>query len=384
MNDLRDTLILITTSFPIKEDGSEAAGSFVADFAQALAKHVRVNVVAPGSVSVREMWSEGVEVFRYASPQKPLSTLKPWNPVDLLSILRVLRSGRRATNEASQSGRAMHIIALWALPSGYWARCVGQKAGIPYSVWTLGSDIWTLGRIPLLRSYLRKVLVDAARCFSDGLQLAEDTRRISGREADFLPSTRHLQVSDARVSKAASPYTLIFLGRWHPNKGVDLLIEALGLLDEDDWQRIESVEIHGGGPLEREVRSGVEHLVAQGRPVIAGGYLDKTAAEAAISRADFMLIPSRIESIPVVFSDAMKLGAPVIAMPTGDLRALIEHAPACGIVADTIDAPAFARALSQVLRQSPAAFVEGTRDRARQFDLPTIAGQLLKQLRREA
>ena len=173
-------IVLVTTSFPIHGDGSEAAGSFVSDLTEELARREPVRVVAPGATSAREQWSVGVEVFRFAAPERPLSTLKPWNPADLMAIHQVLRAGLDATRDAARAGATAHILALWALPSGYGARRAARESGVPYSVWTLGSDIWTLGRIPLVRGYLRGVLREARTCYSDGLRLAVDTRRIGG------------------------------------------------------------------------------------------------------------------------------------------------------------------------------------------------------------
>ena len=198
---MQPAIVLVTTSFPILGDGSEAAGSFVSDLAEELAKHLPVRVVAPGAHSTREHWADNVEVFRFAAPDKPLSTLKPWMPSDLLAIRRVLAAGEAATREAANAGPTAHILALWALPSGHWARRVSRQAGVPYSVWTLGSDIWTLGRIPVVRSHLRRVLRDAHTCYSDGLKLADDTRAICGREVEFLPSTASSAPAPRRSSQ---------------------------------------------------------------------------------------------------------------------------------------------------------------------------------------
>lgn len=366
--------MLVTTSFPISGDGSEAAGSFVSDLAEELAKHVPVRVVAPGLSRAREQWSPGVEVFRYAAPSKPLSTLKPWQLGD---IFRVLRGGARATRDAVDAGPAAHMLALWALPSGEWARRVSRATGVPYSVWTLGSDIWTLGRIPLIRRLLGRVLYQAQICYSDGLKLSEDTHRIAGRGVEFLPSTRRIEARREGPLADKPPYRLLFLGRWHPNKGVDLLFDALELLGTEDWTRIAAVEICGGGPLEPEVRARVGKLCAWGRPLELLGYLDKASAEAAILRADYLLIPSRIESIPLVFSDAMKLDCPVVCMPTGDLPALTANEPRCGVIASNISSASFAAALSSALIQAPAMFSAGTKARATQFGLDSVARRIL-------
>ena len=372
-------IVLVTTSYPVWGDGSEAAGSFVSDLAEQLATHCPVRVVAPGPTGGREIWSAGVEVLRYVAPDRPLSTLRPWKPADALAIARLFAGGMAATRQAVMNDPTAHILALWALPSGHWARRVSRASGVPYSVWTLGSDIWTLGRVPLIRGWLRRVLRQARVCYSDGLQLAQDTRRIAGRPVEFLPSTRRIEGTRTAPFRDAPPFRLLFLGRWHPNKGVDLLIEALRRLDEEDWRRIEAVEICGGGPLEPLVRAGVESLRAAGHPVELRGFLDKPAAAEAMLRADYLLIPSRIESIPVVFSDAMKLGCPVVAMPVGDLPRLIgEHD--CGLLASRADGAAFAAAIGAALERSPSVFEAGVARARERFALPPIARGLHQRL----
>lgn len=340
-------LVVVTSSFPIRNDGSEAAGSFVADFVAALAGHVGVRVVAPGTSNALEHWSDRVDVHRYAAPSRPLSTLRLWHPVDIVSILRVLRSGAAATRDAIAND-AGHVFALWGLPCGEWARRAAIEAKIGYSVWLLGSDVWSLGRLPVLRSMLARVIRDADAAYADGYQLAEDAKRLSGREPEFLPSTRDVAVANTAPRRATPPFRLLFLGRWHPNKGVDLLLDALAMLTDADWARIERVDIAGGGPLDTLVRARANALRARGRPIEVGGFLDKRAAAAAISACDWLLIPSRVESIPVVFSDAMKLDRPVVATPVGDLPRLLE-ARACGVLCERADAAAFAQGLKGAL-----------------------------------
>lgn len=371
-------LVLITTSFPIAGDGSEAAGGFVDDFAAELARHLPVRVVAPGTETRRETWREGMEVFRYAAPERPLSTLKPWVPKDMLLIRDVLRAGRKAAIEATRAGPTIHILALWALPSGYWARCASKHGAIPYSVWTLGSDIWSLGRMPVVRSYLRRVLAGARYRYADGMKLREDTERIARKATEFLPSTRRMETTAPAPPRVQPPYRLIFLGRWHRNKGIDLLLESLGLLTQADWKNIERVDIYGGGPLENEVRQRTQVLASAGHPVRVHGFVGKKQAEAALADADYLLIPSRIESIPVVLSDALKLGRPIVAMPVGDLTSIIESQPACGLVSSETNAPAFAIAIREAISTSPLQFMEGITSAAQRFDLSTVSVKLLE------
>lgn len=369
-------MVLVTTSYPMSTGGREAAGSFVSDLAEELAGVMPVRVVAPGRHRVIE-GNEELSVFRYRAPEKPLSTLKPWRAGDLASIWSVMVGGQKVTDAAVAAGPVAMLLALWALPSGEWARRAARRHGVPYSVWTLGSDIWSLGRVPVVRTRLSHVLAEAEACYSDGLQLADDTRRISGRDVVFLPSTRRISSSRREPVRSSPPYRLLFLGRWHPNKGVDLLLQALNLLGDEDWERISSVSICGGGPMEAEVAHGVAQLRSSGRPVEQGGYLGKPEAETAIGSADYLLIPSRIESIPVVFSDALKLGCPVVANPVGDLPELLAD-DVCGVIAGSIAAEGFKEAIREAIRTPPTKFVAGMNRVRGRFDIGAVAKHLVE------
>jgi len=364
-------IVVLSTSFPDAAyiAGQEAAGMFVYDFVAALARWVRVTAVVPGLQAGVEQ-DGNLTIRRFAVPGLPLSLLKPTRPADWGKIVRTMRAGGTAVSAAIQSDSTDHIFALWALPSGYWA----QKSGRPYSVWALGSDIWGLGRVPLVRVFLRRVLQNATHCFADGYQLAADVEAMSGRECHFLPSSRRLPVSGKQLA-TEPPYKLAFLGRWHPNKGVDLLLDALYLLEDADWQRIVEVRIFGGGPLADTVHKGVEVLREDGRPVTQGGYLNRGEAAALLAWADYLLLPSRIESIPVVFSDALQARTPLIATPVGDLPRLMADG-GTGVLADGVSAAGLVTAVRRALAAAPADFAAGLETLRAQFDVEQTAKRL--------
>ena len=367
-------MLLVTTSFPAQGngDGREAAGSFVSDLVHALAAHCDVRVVAPGTEARVEQVGSTARIWRF-SADRPLSTLAAWKPWHWLVIAKALAAMRSAVRGAACDGRVDHALGLWVLPSG-WAIRSGAP-GLPYSVWALGSDIWALGRLPGARALLRRVARHATLRFADGLGLAADAGRITGAPFEFLPSARGRRHAPSRSRAEAAPYRLLFLGRWHHNKGVDLLLDALAGLDAGAWSRIREVHIAGGGPLHGRVAAQVARLQARGRPVRTSGFLDPVRAGAALEEADYLIIPSRIESIPVVFSDAMHCSLPVVATPVGDLPDLIrEHG--VGVLAGGVDADSIARAIGEVLARKPSEFVGGMAAARRQFDPEQIARRL--------
>jgi len=279
-------ILLVTTSYPDGDEGAAAAGSFVRDFARALALRAAVTVVAPGAAD-RSGLEDGVRVRRFRAPRRPLSLLSPANPAHWPAILGTLHAGGRAVTESCAEGGITHILALWALPSGAWARRASRRHGVPYSIWALGSDIWTLGRIPLVRSLLRRVLRGAEHRLADGHGLCEDVAGIAGMSCAFLPSCRDLGVRELRARRAGPPYRLAFLGRWHPNKGIDLLLDALLRLEGPDWARVEEVRVFGGGPLHERVGEGIRALAARGRRVTA-----------RLSRSRRRACPARVGRLP--------------------------------------------------------------------------------------
>jgi glycosyltransferase involved in cell wall biosynthesis len=372
----RDTVLVVSTSYPTVADGSEAAGGFVADFALALSHHLPVRVVGPGSTAGVDR-DGPLPVWRFAAGGRPLSLLSPARPAHWPLIVAVLASLRRQVLAADADQRVLHTLALWALPSGWAARLLLRRSAVPYSVWALGSDIWTLGRLPLVRQLLRGVCRDATATYADGLQLAADATAIGARPFEFMPSCRKLDGARATPPAAAPPYRLLFLGRWHPNKGVDLLLEALEQLHDADWSAISEVHIAGGGPLQELVQARVHALQAAGRPLRLSGFLDRAQCREAFASADRLLLPSRIESIPVVFSDALAFCVPIVSMPVGDLPGLLGGG--AGWVADGVSATAFADALRRSLATQPVAgAIEAAR---RQFDVELVAARFAQRVR---
>lgn len=372
----RDSLLLISTSYPDAADGSEAAGAFVADLAHVLATRLPVRVVGPGRVPSAGQPGATPAVWRFAAGDRPLSLLSPKVPTDWPRLAAVLRSMRRQVQAAVADGRVAHILALWALPSGWIAHDVGRRTHIPYSIWALGSDIWTLGKVPGVACLLRRVAADADGCFADGLQLAADAERICGRAFGFLPSTRRTLLPGIAPLRPSAPWRLLFLGRWHPNKGVDLLLQALQQLPEEAWSAIDRVTIAGGGPLEQQVQAGVAALQADRRPVRLSGFLSAQEAAEAMSETDWLVIPSRIESIPVVLSDALKSGRPVVVTAVGDMGELVNGPRPCGIVAEVPTAESIAAAIAKAVVLGPAPFLDGVLEVAARFDLERIADRV--------
>ena len=92
--------------------------------------------------------------------------------------------------------------------------------------------------------------------------------------------------------------------------------------------------------------------------------------------ADYILIPSRIESIPVVFSDAMQCGVPVITTPVGDLPRIVKKYDV-GILAADVSSDAIHNAICKSLDTSPSDFYMKTKSASQDFNIKEIVKQYL-------
>ena len=368
------SIVVLTTSFPRSEPGSEAAGSFVVDLCESLGQLCHVTVVAPGAKDVTENYTQ-FGVYRYRSPDKPLSAMRLYHPFEAFNIFQALAAGRNATSRAVRDEKPDLLVALWALPSGFWARNVARQEHIPFVVWCLGSDIWSLGKIPIVRTILKGVLSAADYVYADGYGLARDVTELVDTSCDFLPSSRAIDIDERLPLRKAAPYRLTYIGRWHPNKGIDILLKALSLLDTDDWRRIERIDIYGGGTLHKVVESEVKKLKAKHRPIFLHGYIDKNEAISAIQHSDWIIIPSRIESIPVIFSDAMQCFRPVICTPVGDLPELCNRKE-IGYCVSEVNPIALTEGIRRALSSNPIRFEDGMRSYAETFKIESVAQHL--------
>ncbi|HEY8156672.1 MAG TPA: glycosyltransferase [Myxococcota bacterium] len=371
---------ILTSSFPANpQDARAAAGLFVADFAVALAEAGHeVLVVTPDKPGVKRD-PPGVRVrwFAWRGGRKTISSLRPYLPGDLLAMLSLFRRGARELDALYRESPPDHVLAMWAAPAGVLATGLKRRRGVPVTTWCLGSDIWALGRIPIVRGVLRRVLRESDHVFADGVQLAKDAAALGGRPCEFLPSGRRLDRSLVRPLELPGEGTqFLFIGRYARVKGVDVLLEAMAELA----RREPGAHLHlfGGGPLEPQLRLRAARPDLLGRVTI-GGYADEATAASWLAACDCVVIPSRMESIPVIFSDALQLGRPLIVSDVGDMGTLLREHPV-GLVVPSEDPSALCAAMLQMAARDRSGYTPRIQRLAAQFDVAKVAATWIRRV----
>ncbi len=188
------------------------------------------------------------------------------------------------------------------------------------------------------------------------------SRFLAGKLADGRVYPERLRVLNnfvdalAVTPKAAPGGALLYSGRLYPEKGVDQLIEALGLLGGGV-----SLDVAGEGPE----RSRLEALARSHAPdrVRFHGFVPRERLPELVRAAAVVVAPSRShENQPLAVLEAFAAGVPVVASDRGGLPELVSDR--YGMVVPADDAPALATALGGLLADPQRAFAMGRAARA--------------------
>ena len=346
-------------------------------FASALSERgCEVTVLTPDKAGPKEQCStHSVRWFEWAGSSKPLVDFSLRSPGDLRLIASLLRSGERALRVLLEEKRIEAVLALWALPAGYlaWRAC---RPRIPYSVWALGSDIHTWARRPVIGSLVRRILRDAQHRFADGIELGAEVTRICGRDCDFLPTMRRLPTPALLPRPLGAGFNFLFVGRLEPVKGADVIVDAMLELLRSGSSA--GLIVCGTGSMERSLKLQVEAAGATDRILFLSSQPGDVVA-GYMSACDCLVIPSRNESIPIVFSEALQAGLPMLVTDVGDMGELARrHGLAAPVPA--ADAGALAAAMGGFITNrdaQTAAYKKARQELLRIFDVGATADRYL-------
>lgn len=138
----------------------------------------------------------------------------------------------------------------------------------------------------------------------------------------FTPSDR---------TRRRSPFRLLYVGKWTPLKGIDLLAPIMRTLGV-------AFELRFTGELPESVASGLPKNMRD-----IGHLHGPEAVAAAMRDADALLFPSRSEGFGLVAAEAMACGLPVIAARGTSLSETV-HDGSTGLLCAIDDVEAFSEA----------------------------------------
>lgn len=230
---------------------------------------------------------------------------------------------RRQLGALVASSDGVHIHGLWE-SSTLIAAAAARKAGVPYVLSAHGMlEPWALANKRIKKALYAAAIehrnVEGAACLH-ALTHAEalDYRRFgytgpiaiipNGIEAD---SSADPALFIARYPQAKGKRLLLFLGRIHYKKGVDLLMKAWGeIADLYPDALLVLAGPDSEGTLAQAMQT-MTDLDLQDR-VLFTGMLNTPMKWSALAGASYFVLPSYSEGLSVAALEAMSMGVPLI------------------------------------------------------------------------
>jgi glycosyltransferase involved in cell wall biosynthesis len=167
----------------------------------------------------------------------------------------------------------------------------------------------------------------------------------NGADAEvFLP--REAGVARRRIGIPEDGPVISYVGKLVPRKGVDTLIEAMGILSAREGGAPRLVMAGIGG-----MREGLEERAAELGVADRITWLGKVPHDDVgwvMSTGDVFVLPSLSEGLPTVVCEAMACGLPVVATAVDGTPEIVDD-PATGLLVQPHDAQGLAAALGRVL-----------------------------------
>jgi len=344
------SVLHLTSTFP--RDERRVGGGFVADLASAeRVAGLDVVIVAPhdaGLPAHETMDEVRVHRFRYGPERLEVLAYRGGlaatarRPIGLLMVPAFLFGTIVAGIRVGRRSQASVVHAHWWFPSGVAGLVVARMLGVPLVVSLHGSDVSLARRAPM-RWLARAVLKRAAVVAAVSPALAAEASAVLGWPPDRIivapmpvPAVGH---APAPPIPAPPPLRLIAAGRLMPEKGVDVLLEAMRLLQARDVDV--ELEVVGSGPERPRLAALAAPL---GHRVTFHESVSQSELHDAIRQAHVLVVPSRREGLGLVAVEALALGRPVVASAVGGLIDTIEDG-----VDGTLVPPGDAAALADAL-----------------------------------
>lgn len=276
--------------------------------------------------------------------------------------------GIRRTVRRIHAGWPIDVIhAHMMVPDGWVAARMGHELGVPAVGTAHRADVLDVpaqGAKARMRVAEAIQTLDAVVTVSRAIGDAADAIARPRRPITVVPNGADAQVfmpRDAaearrRLGIAEQGPVIAYVGKLVPRKGVDTLVEAMGILAARAAGAPRLVMAGIGGLREPLERRAAELGVAD--RITWLGKVPHDDVGWVMSAGDVFVLPSLSEGLPTVVCEAMACGLPVVATAVDGTPEIVDD-PATGLLVQPHDAGGLAAALARVLDDPPLAAAMG-------------------------
>lgn len=237
-----------------------------------------------------------------------------------------------ATSRALQAAPYALLHAHSLLPQG-WIAGIAAQSRLPLVISSHGADVFLLP--PKWGPLLRQATARADALIANSSATAQRLRELGARPEKIhrIPATPNYPDPTHPLHVPPDTPTLLFAGRLIPEKGPDLLIEAMPAI----LKRIPAcrLRIAGDGVLKQSLQDRASELGIATR-VNFTGWLPPKELREEMASASLLVAPSRmIEGQNLVVTEALSVGCPVATTPRGGVLDVVKDGQTGWIIPDT-------------------------------------------------
>lgn len=209
---------------------------------------------------------------------------------------------------------------------------------------------------------------------ADIRRLCPDARIVQRLHPVYDHFGTRIAKADAQARLGLDPglRTLLFFGLIRDYKGLDLLIDAMPLLD-DRYQLVIAGESYGSF---EKYDSHIAATGCGGRIHVFNRYISDEDVPVYFSAADACVLPYRSATQSGVTAIALHFEVPVVATPVGGLAESIGK-PGIGLMTRDISAQSVAEAVGRLFDEQPGSFVARIREAKRTMTWEAFAEAVL-------
>ncbi len=370
-------IVIFTREFPTRND--IAGGTFNVELVKALQKYSDVTVVCPVPwcpnltfLRNNRAWSEFIGLPE-CDERDGITIYYPkylYVPVvfrAIQALWMVLGSYRVLKRIRDEKGLDV-INAHFIYPAGIAATLLGILLKIPVVQTTLGSDINVYSNIWWSKPQLRWAFTKSRMVTTKSQALLDRVIEIGLPKekgifiSDGVDSNRFNFIAEEKLRLRSmlnldhDKKFLLFVGRLHEVKGLDVLLESLLLLKNKGMLNFYT-HLIGDGPqrqlLENYVR---DNNLSESVSFL--GTMQHDEIHRWMKVSDALCLPSRMEGRPSVLIEAFACGLPAIASNVGGIPELVNRSN--GLLVQKEDANELAQGLFDVIHKQwdPLAITE--------------------------